>query len=63
MIRAGGDDSEAPVHHRIYRIDPGNGKYIWEYYQPQAPRRIYVQKNRLLLQYADEIRVLSYLTM
>ena len=63
VIRAGGDDSEAPVHHRIYRIDPSNGKYIWQYYQPQAPRRIDVQKNRLLLQYADEIRVLSYLTM
>jgi outer membrane protein assembly factor BamB len=63
VIRAGGDDSDVPVHHRIYRIDPGDGKYLWQYYQPQAPQRIYVQKSRLLLQYANEVRVLSYLAL
>jgi len=63
VMRAGGDDSDVPVHHRIYRLDPGNGKYIWQYYQPQAPRHISVQKNRLVLQYANEVRVLSYLTL
>jgi len=60
---AGGDDGNIPIHHRIYRLDPSNGKYIWQYYQPQAPRHISVQQNRLLLQYGDEVRVLSYLTM
>jgi outer membrane protein assembly factor BamB len=63
VMRAGGDDSDVPIHHRIYRVDPGNGKYIWEYYQAQAPKRMDVQKNRLLLQYANEVRVLSYLTL
>ncbi|HKS36526.1 MAG TPA: PQQ-binding-like beta-propeller repeat protein, partial [Verrucomicrobiae bacterium] len=61
VIRTGGDDRNIPIHHRIYRLDPSNGKYIWQYYQPQAPRHISVQQNRLLLQYADEVRVLSYL--
>ncbi|HXT39978.1 MAG TPA: PQQ-binding-like beta-propeller repeat protein [Candidatus Angelobacter sp.] len=63
VIRAGGDDSDVPVHHRIYRIDPGDGKYLWQYYQPKAPQRISVQKNRLLLQYAGEVRALSYLAL
>jgi putative pyrroloquinoline-quinone binding quinoprotein len=63
VIRTGGDDRNIPIHHRIYRLDPSNGKYIWQYYQPQAPQHISVQQNRLLLQYADEVRVLSYLTM
>jgi hypothetical protein len=63
VMRAGGDDSDVPTHHRIYRLDPGNGKYLWQYYQPQAPKRMDVQNNRLLLQYANEVRVLSYLTI
>ena len=63
VISAGGDDSNVPVHHRIYRVDPSNGKYLWQYYQPRAPGQISVQKNRLLLQFGDEIRVLSYLTL
>ena len=63
VIRAGGDDRAAPIHHRIYRLDPSNGKYIWQYYQPQAPKRIDAQKNRLILENADEVQVLSYLTM
>jgi outer membrane protein assembly factor BamB len=63
VIGAGGDDSNVPVHHRIYRVDPSNGKFIWQYYQPRAPGRISVQKNRLLLQFGDEIRVLSYLAL
>ena len=63
VMRAGGDDSTAPVHHRIYRLNPGNGEYIWRYYEPRAPGHISVQKNRLLLQYGDEIQVLSYLTL
>lgn len=63
VIRAGGDGREVPVHHRIYRLDPGNGKYIWQYYQSRAPGFISVQNNRLLLQYRDEVQLLSYLTL
>jgi len=63
VMRAGGDDSDVPVHFRIYRLNPGNGKYIWEFYDQSSPKHIDVQKNRLLLQYPKEIRVLTYRTM
>lgn len=63
VMRAGGDDSDVPTHFRIYRLNPGNGNYIWEFYDQSAPKRIEVQKNRLLLQYPKEIRVLTYRTM
>jgi hypothetical protein len=61
IIRTGGEDT--PTHHRIYRVDTDNGEYHWYYYQPKAPRSLNVFKNRLLLQYNDEVRVLSYLSM
>jgi hypothetical protein len=63
VMRAGGDDSDVPVHFRIYRLNPGSGDYIWQFYDQSAPKHIEVQKNRLLLQYGKEIRVLTYRTM
>ncbi len=63
VVRAGGDDSNVPVHFRIYRLNPGSGDYIWQFYDQQAPKHIEVQKNRLLLQYPKEVRVLTFRTL
>jgi outer membrane protein assembly factor BamB len=56
---SGGDD-EAPVHSRVYRLDPGNGKDLWEYYRPKPPQIVEPRQNRILMQYANEIRMIKY---
>lgn len=55
-----GGDSEAPIHHRIYRVDPARGNELWEYYRPKVPMAITPNQNRILLLYPDEVRVLRF---
>jgi outer membrane protein assembly factor BamB len=57
------DDSPTPVHHRIYRLDPGKGKELWEYYRPKAPVFLEARHNRLLLQFPREVQVLKFLSL
>ena len=58
-----GGDGGAPMHHRVHRIDPGNGKEEWEYYRSQAPHYIAPRGNRILLRYPKEIEVLKFFSL
>ncbi len=60
MKAAMNNDTGVPVHFRIYRLKPAPGTVVWEYYQPKAPRFVQVQKNRILLQFADEVQVVGF---
>ena len=63
MMKAAMNGGDVPVHFRLHRVNPGNGAVLWEYYQPRAPRRVDVQKNRILLQFADEVQVVTFLAL
>ncbi len=54
-------DAQAPTHHRIYRLDPGTGAELWQFYRPKPPEFLDARKNRLLLQYPKEIRMLKFI--
>ena len=56
-MTGGGD---APVHSRVYRVDPDNGKDLWEFYRPKPPQALEPRDNRLLLQYGNEILMVKY---
>ncbi len=55
------NDTHAPTHHRIYRLDPETGAELWQFYRPKPPVFLDARKNRLLLQYRTEIRMLKFL--
>lgn len=54
-----------PSYFHIYRLDPDNGDLIWEYSKNQdgTPSEIDFQKNKIALNYGDEIRVLKFLQL
>ena len=62
-MKAAMNGGDVPVHFRLHRVKPGNGAVLWEYYQPRAPRRVDVEKNRILLQFADEVQVVTFLAL
>jgi hypothetical protein len=60
MTSGGGD---APVHSRLYRVDPSNGKDLWEFYRPKPPQSVDPRENRILLQYGKEILMLKFFSL
>ncbi|MGZ8939983.1 MAG: outer membrane protein assembly factor BamB family protein, partial [Limisphaerales bacterium] len=58
-----GGDGRVPVHHRVYRLDPGTGKELWEYYRSKPPQSIEPQQNRVLLQYGNEVGMLKFFSL
>jgi len=60
LFVAATEDSKAPVHHRIWRLDPKSGRDLWEFYRPKAPLSIRAMNNHLLLHYSREVEVLSF---
>ena len=59
----GGGGGDLPVHFRIYRHDPSNGKLIWEYYREGPPIAVDAQGNRLLLTFPKELQVLRFFSL
>lgn len=54
---------ETPVHFHLYRVNPSNGKQMWDYYQKRAPARIDAHGNTILLHFRSELQVLRYLSL
>ncbi len=50
-------------HFNLYRLNPENGKELWNYYQERWPRNTGYQGNRFMLQWKDEVQVLKFLTL
>jgi hypothetical protein len=54
---------EAAVHFNLYRLNPSNGRVMWNFYEPRAPRRIDVEGDTILLHFRGELQVLSFLSL
>jgi len=58
-----GGGGSAPVHSRVYRVDPDNGKELWEFYRPKPPQGVEPRDNRIQLQYGNEILMVNYFSL
>ena len=52
-----------PTHFRLYRLNPNNGKKLWECYRPNHPSQIDFHENEFLLQFGDKLEVLKFLSL
>jgi hypothetical protein len=53
---------QKPPFLRIMRIDPKNGRVLWEYTQDRCPIEIQFHENTIELIFKREVQVLKYLT-
>jgi hypothetical protein len=53
---------ETPSYVRIKRLDPGNGKIMWDHYQPRAPLDVKFNENIIQIVFKQELQVLKYLS-
>jgi hypothetical protein len=60
LSRGGGS---IPVNFRIFRINPSNGKVIWEYYRKGQPLSLDFQGRTIAAVFQNEFQLLRYLTM
>ena len=51
---------ETPPYLRIRRINPKNGKEMWEYFQQRAPLDVAFDKNTIRLVFRKEVQVLKF---
>jgi hypothetical protein len=54
---------QKPPYLRIARINPKDGRVMWEYYQDRAPFYIRFDKNSIELLFKKEVQVLHYLSL
>jgi hypothetical protein len=50
-----------PAHIRIKRLDPGNGRVLWEHYQQRAPLDVQFDKNSFQLLFKKEAQILKFI--
>lgn len=57
--------SSGPSYFHMYRIDPKDGKLIWDYGKNEdgPPDQIDFQNNKILMNYGKEIRVMKFLQL
>jgi hypothetical protein len=53
---------EGPVYFHIYRLDPVDGKSLWDFYREEAPKELSFQQDRFLLRFSDRVQVWKFLT-
>jgi hypothetical protein len=53
---------QKPAYLRIARIDPKNGRLLWEHYQDRCPIDVRFDANSIQLVFKREVQVLKYLT-
>jgi outer membrane protein assembly factor BamB len=53
---------ETPPYLRIRRINPKNGKEMWEYFQQRAPLDVAFDKNNIRVVFRKEVQVLRFTT-
>jgi len=54
---------DLPPHIRIKRLDPGNGRVMWDHYQERFPLDFHFDKNTIQLLFKKEMVVLKYFTL
>ena len=53
---------DAPVYFHLYRIDPADGKILWDFYRTEAPAELSFQQNRFLLRFGSDVQAWKFLT-
>jgi hypothetical protein len=53
---------DAPTYFHIYRLDPTNGKILWDFYRQEAPEEFSFQQNRFITRFGDDLQVWRFLT-
>jgi outer membrane protein assembly factor BamB len=61
MMQTSKGGGEPQNHFRVRRLDPGDGRELWEYYQPRPPVGISARANRFLLLYPDKLQMVRFL--
>jgi outer membrane protein assembly factor BamB len=56
-------DGDARPHYFFRRLDPSNGRQVWEYYQRGHAEASEVHENVILLRFLDELRVLKFMAL
>jgi hypothetical protein len=52
---------DTPVYFHIYRLDPSDGKILWDFYREEAPSELSFQQNRFLVRFGTQAQVWKYL--
>jgi len=53
---------ETKPYLRIQRINPKNGRVLWEHFQPRGPLEVKIDRNTIQLVFKREVQVLQYLS-
>jgi hypothetical protein len=62
MIASVSRGKGAPVHFRIFRVDPRKGKTLWEYHREGEPEHLAFQRTTIALIVDGQLEILDYLT-
>ena len=54
---------EKRAYVRIDRLNPGNGRVLWEYFQQRMPLDVRFDKNTICLVFKKEVQVLKFLSL
>jgi outer membrane protein assembly factor BamB len=52
-----------PAFVRIHRINPSNGRLMWEHFQPRGPLDVQIDGNSIEIVFKKEVQVLRFLSM
>ena len=52
---------DAPVYFHVYRLDPADGKMLWDFYRADAPAELSFQQNRFLVRFGSDVQVWKFL--
>ena len=52
---------DAPVYFHIYRLDPADGKILWDFYREEAPAEFSFQQNRFIVRFGSDAQVWKFL--
>lgn len=58
-----GAEDRTPPYMRIKRINPRNGRIMWEHFQQRAPLDVEFDKNTIRLVFKKEVQVLRFLAL
>jgi hypothetical protein len=52
---------EGPVYFHVRRLDPADGRSLWDFYREEAPKELSFQQNRFLVRFSDRVQVWKFL--
>ena len=52
---------EGPIYFHVYRLDPADGKQMWDFYRQERPMELSFDQTRFLIRFSDRVLVYKYL--